>query len=338
MATFQTEKALVLSMFSDMASADVSQLNAVLSQYTADNYQFLGCHPFNELDSIESVVAEVWQPLRHSFHALQRRQDVFMAGESEIDGRRWVMSMGHFMGLFDKDWLGLSANGKVTMIRYAEFHCVQDGKIHQSSFFIDIIDIMHQMGLRPLPLQTGASITVPGPLTQDGLLFEPCPAEDATKTLEVLNLMVNDLTVLNKTGNDTCPPELLAKRWHEDMVWYGPAGIGTTFTIKRYQKQHQYPFRLGLKDKVFNGHVARFAEGKYACFFGWPNLSNTPKGGFLGLPGGEVRADMRVVDVYRRDGEKLAENWVIMDVLHWLKMQGLDVLKRTAEISNPTWL
>jgi len=37
---------------------------------------------------------------------------------------------------------------------------------------------------------------------------------------------------------------------------------------------------------------------------------------------------MRVVDIYRRDGEKLAENWIFIDILHFLSLQGLDVLGR----------
>jgi hypothetical protein len=39
-----------------------------------------------------------------------------------------------------------------------------------------------------------------------------------------------------------------------------------------------------------------------------------------------------VVDVYRRDGDKLAENWVIIDLPHWLNMQGLDVLARMRQL------
>ena len=50
------------------------------------------------------------------------------------------------------------------------------------------------------------------------------------------------------------------------------------------------------------------AEGKYGGFFGWPNLSIKPKGGYLGMPPYNDYADMRVVDIYRRDGDKLAEN------------------------------
>ena len=116
------------------------------------------------------------------------------------------------------------------------------------------------------------------------------------------------------------------------MIWYGPAGIGASYTIRRYQEQHQYPFRKGLKDKVFNGHICRFAEGNYAGFFGWPNLTNTPVGGFMGLPASGVPADMRVVDIYRRQGDKLAENWVLIDLPWWLKQQGVDVFDRIKKI------
>ena len=223
----------------------------------------------------------------------------------------------------------------MTLLRYAEFHCVLGNKIVKTGFFCDLIGVMHQIGINPLPPQTGASFVYPGPRTHDGLLMSRQPEAEGVKTLSVLSRMIDDLNELNRTGNDRCPPEVLARSWHDDMIWYGPAGIGASYTIGRYQQQHQYPFREGLCDKVFNGHVCRFAEGNYACFFGWPNLSNTPTGGFLGLPGGTIRADMRVVDVYRRQGEKLAENWVLIDIPYWLKQQGLDVLERTRSIFNP---
>jgi hypothetical protein len=54
----------------------------------------------------------------------------------------------------------------------------------------------------------------------------------------------------------------------------------------------------------------------------------------MGLPGG-TRTHMRVVDVYRREGDRLMENWVIIDIPYWLKQQGLDVLERNRAILNP---
>lgn len=335
MPGFKEEKRLVLSLFKAMEQATSKSFLDLIVPYLDDEYVFYGCYPFNQISDKNTLAERVWQPIYHAFSGLQRRQDVFIAGESEIDGDTWVMSMGHFMGLFDNDWLGIRANKKTVMLRYAEFHCVRGDKITRSGFFCDIIGFMQQVGLNPLPLQTGAAFLCPGPATHDGLLLDEQSEIESSKTLALVNTMIKDLSELNQSGNDSCSPEFLARTWHQDMVWYGPAGIGTSYTIERYQQHHQYPFRQGLKGKAFNGHLCRFAEGNYACFFGWPNLTNTAIGGFLGLTGSNQPADMRVVDVYRREGDKLKENWVIIDLPYWLKQQGLDILERTAAIANP---
>ncbi len=239
-----------------------------------------------------------------------------------------------FLGLFDHSWLGIPPTGKMTFLRYAEFHRVnKEGKIAETALFCDIISVMHQAEKYPLPPMTGAAFIYPGPRTHDGLQLEVCAPVEGVKTMDLLNEMIADLTNLNLTGDDRCPPEVLARTWKEDMIWYGPFGIGASYTIRRYQQQHQYPFRENLIDKVFNGHVARFSEGNYAGFFGWPNLNNKNKGGFLGLPASDVNAPMRVVDIYRREGDKLAENWVYIDLLHYLYKQGLDVLGRMRELN-----
>lgn len=54
------------------------------------------------------------------------------------------------------------------------------------------------------------------------------------------------------------------------------------------------------------------------------------------LPGGTQDTQMQVVDVYRRDGDKLSENWVLIDLPWWLKQQGLDVLQRNRELRGLT--
>jgi hypothetical protein len=43
---------------------------------------------------------------------------------------------------------------------------------------------------------------------------------------------------------------------------------------------------------------------------------------------------MRVVDIYRREGDKLAENWIFIDILHFLYLQKLDVLGRMRSIQR----
>ena len=334
MKSYQNQKSLILSFYDKLEGANAKSVEKVISQFTNSDFQWYGVYPFNEQKGGDAVAEVFWIPFLSAWSNVQRRQDVFLAGTSEIDNTDWVISMGHFMGLLDSNWLGFPASRKLAFLRYADFNCIKDGKIIRGSFFCDLIGLMHQLGINPLPPQTGASFIYPGPRTHDGLLIKPQKQIESEKTLELLNRMIGDLTDLNKSKNDSPSPDLLRKTWHDDMAWFGPAGIGATYTIPRYQEQHQLPFRRGLKDKTFNGHICRIAEGNYAGFFGWPNLTNTAKGGFLGLPASSIAADMRVVDIYRRQGEKLSENWVLIDLPWWLKQQGVDVLERTNNIFN----
>jgi hypothetical protein len=334
MSNYQAVKALVRSYFDALEGATPESVGDVLRGYTTEPYRWRGVYPFREQQGAQAVAEGFWAPLLRSLTHLQRRQDIFIAGTNEVSGEPWVMSMGHFMGLFDADWLGIPPTRKLATLRYAEFNCVEAGKISQTGLFIDIIGLMVQAGVYPLPPSTGVYFNYPGPRTHDGLLFADAPAAEGAATLALVNRMVEDLDQLNKSGASGCPPEVLERTWAKDMLWYGPAGIGATYTIPRYQEQHQLPFRQNLADKRFLGHVCRFAEGNFACFFGWPNLINRPTGGFLGLPGSAVNAEMQVVDVYRRQGDKLAENWVFIDLPYWLKQQGLDILERTQQLSN----
>jgi len=328
---YQAAKSLVSRYYGHLDAASDKDLTRVVGRHTVPEYRFRGVHPFNELAGSDAVGVTVWQPMRRALKSIQRRQDVFMAGTSETDGASWVCSMGHLMGLLDEPWLGIPATGKLVFLRYAEFHRVLGERIAETGFFCDIIGVMKQAGLTPLPLQTGAEIIIPGPRTHDGLLFERQDERETAKTLALVNEMKNDLTGSSEFASSS--PEL-ARTWHDGMLWFGPSGIGSTYTIERYKEQHQGPFSRNLRDITFNGHVCRFAEGKYAGWFGWPNLTMTSTGGFLGLPSNSKRLDMRVVDVYRREGDKLAENWIFIDILYWMLQQGVDVLERTARIIN----
>ncbi|MEM7327510.1 MAG: nuclear transport factor 2 family protein [Pseudomonadota bacterium] len=293
-----------------------------------------GMYPFYEKTGMDAVWSDFWQPLSHAFRRLHRREDIFFAGENDVDDQTstWTCSMGHFVGLFDEDWLGIPKTSRIAHLRYAEFMRVDGGQIVESALFIDLLGLMHAAGTYPLPPMTGTYFVYPGPQTQDGVLRAVQDPQEGAQTLSLINRMIADLNSINHLTEEKCSPDLLARTWHDDMVWYGPCGIGASYTIDRYQHQHQFPFRQNLADKTYNGHVARFAEGHYGGFFGWANLSNRNLGGFLGLPEAAKASEMRVVDVYRRAGDKLMENWVLIDLPHYLKQQGLDVLQRLKEL------
>ena len=325
----QANKALVLSFYDDLDQAEGDALAGVLSDYVADGYGFRGMHPFYEQRGAAAVAEVFWRPFRSAIKPIQRRQDIFLAGTSDVDGSDWVCSMGHLMGLFDEEWLGIQPTRKMTFLRYADFNRVEDGKIKETGLFCDIIGVMQQAGVDPLPMQTGAALLTPGPQTHDGLLFDEQDPEVGQQTLRLVNQMLDDLT---GSGLHS-PQDELARTWHPDMIWFGPAGIGATYTMERYEEQHQGPFQSGLDQIEFHGHECRFAEGNYAAWFGWSNLTMVPSGGFMGLPASDRKVEMRVVDIYRRSSDKLAENWIFIDLPHFLSMQGLDVLERNRALN-----
>ncbi|QEW22637.1 putative ester cyclase [Marinibacterium anthonyi] len=331
--TYQSEKALVRAHYDALAGATPANVAAILAERTAANWHWRGMHPFHEQHGAADVAATFWAPFLTAMSRVQRRQDIFIAGHNEIDGFQsvWTISMGHLMGLFDAPFLGIPPTRRIAMLRYVEFNKVENGKITETALFCDLIHLMHQAGLRPLPPQTGAHLVQPGPMTHDGLLFDDADPAQGRDTLALINRMIGDINAREKPMT---PQEELAQSWHDDMIWWGPDGIGATYTIDRYIEQHQRPFRTQIRDRTFNGHLCRLAEGNFGGFFGWANLTLTNSGGYMGLPAGPAPADMRVVDMYRRDGDKLAENWIFIDILHFLNMQGLDVLGRMQTVSG----
>ena len=331
MQDIQAAKDLVLACQEALEAAPADAAADTLARFTAADYLWRGMHPFDRITGAEAVGSRFWDGLRGSLTHIQRRMDVFFAGANSLDGGAsvWVVSMGHLMGLFDAPWLGIRPTGRLTMLRYCDFHRVEGGKIKETAAFFDIPHLMMQAGQNPFPPQTAAHLVQPGPRPHDGLLTGPQDPGAGDKTLAVINAMINDLGTW-KSGLPL--EEELAQTWHDDMLWWGPAGIGASYTIARYARQHSAPFRAGFTERSKTRHIARLAEGHYGGFFGWPNFTAIPTGGFMGLPASTTAGEFRVIDIYRRRGDKLAENWVFIDLLHYLKTQGLDVLARNGTV------
>lgn len=322
---FQAEKALVLEHYAALAKATPDTVADILAERTAPDWHWRGMHPFHERYGAGQVAEVFWSPLMRALASVQRRPDIFFAGKSDLEaGGVWVVQMGHLLGLWDTPFLGVGPTRKIAMLRYAEFNRVEGGKIVETATFCDLMHLFRQAGIAPLSTQTAQHLIQPGPLTHDGLLTADTDPAQGAETLDLIERMIGHI---NTSATFNCPEEELSLTWHDDMLWWGPEGIGATYTIPRYIEQHQRPFRAELSGRSFNGHIARLAEGNYGGFFGWPNLTLTNSGAYMGRTGdGETRADMRVVDLYRRDGDKLAENWIFIDIPHFLMMQGVDIL------------
>ena len=331
MQDFQAEKRRVRAFYDALEGADALTVGKVFAEHCADDLTWHGYHPFGLIQGRDNVAAQFWSHFLDAMRRVQRRQDIFFAGQNSLvdQDQVWVVSMGHLMALFDQPWLGIRPNGKLVMLRYCEFNRVENDRIVETAFYFDIPHLMAQVGLNPFPHATAANLVQPGPRTHDGLLFDDAPADQGPKTLAAINAMIGDLG----TWQLGLPlEEELARTWADDMLWWGPTGIGATYTIERYAKQHSGPFRAAFYDRSGTGHIARLAEGHYGGFFGWPNFTAKHRGGFMGMPACDKDMAFNVIDIYRREGDKLAENWIFIDLLGWMAQQGNDVLGRMATL------
>lgn len=330
---FQAEKALVRAFHQALDASTPGTIEQAISGYVSPEWHWRGMHPFHEQYGPAAVARVFWSPLRNALKQLQRRPDIFIAGTNAVDGEEgtWVVEMGHLMGLFDRPWLGIRHTLRIVMLRYCEFNRVENGKIVETAMFCDIPHLMMQAGQNPFPPQTGAMLVQPGPRTHDGLCYEVQDPARGEAALGAINAM---LAGMKERTREEDPAVRLAMDWHDDMIWWGPAGIGASYTIERYLRQHSFPFRDALTDYRFNGHIAKIAERDFGGFFGWANLTVRNAGGYLGMNAGPGPADMRVIDMYRVENGKLAENWIFIDILHFLAMQGLDVLGRMDAVQS----
>ena len=321
----QSAKALASAYFRALdEAAPGGATSAVCAAHLSPKHSYRGVHPFNTIEGTDALADQVWSPLKTAMPVLQRRPDIFFAGRSHLkpDGAVWVVEMGNFLGDFTAPWLGVGPTNKTTFIPYVTWLRIEDGEIAETVEWLDILAVITQAGQNPyIGDQTAAHLMSPGPLTHDGLLHAPQAADETTKTFALTEAMLTELA-----QTMTSPADHMARYWRADMNWFGPTGIGACLGFAGYRRGHTGPFEAKQDFVDYHPEEAAAAEGRYAAFLWRPCLGMRNTGGYMGAPANDVVAEMRVVDLYRRDGDKLAENWIFIDMLHFLKMQGVDLL------------
>ena len=306
------------------ATGPTEHVASAVEDFFADDAQINVVHPFNLLEGGRAYFERFIKPLMASFSGLYRRDYVAMSGQK--DGEDWVSSTGYYVGNFVADWLGIRATNQMTYLRVGEFHRMVGGKVQESYIFLDIPELMIAAGQWPdLPSPAevkGHTGFLPGPATQDGLQGEERDVEATAMSLQMVEDMLLGLAT---------PDEAWRPYWHENMVWYGPAAFGSYLGVENF-RAFQVPFEQtfeywvgGTKPGSETRHFTRFAQNNYVCSGGWPSLNAKQAKPYLGQPSTGKVLYMRVSDWWRRDGDKLIENWVFVDIPHVLLQMGYDV-------------
>ena len=247
-----------------------------------------------------------------------------MAGD--FGGKDWVSATGYYVGHFAHPWIGIQPTGALAYLRFGEFHRFENGKIVETYVFLDLPELMIAAGQWPIRNSPGRDRGytgyLPGPATQDGLLWGERDADRSTSSYQLVTDMLAGLA----TEDESWRPF-----WHENMMWYGPAAFGSFVGIENFAG-FQVPFESafegwsgGSSGNGMTEHFVRTADGDYICTGGWPSLTGVQVKPFLDQPASNKRVFMRVCDWWRREGDHLIENWVFVDIPHVLLQLGCDL-------------
>lgn len=326
-------KERILEIMQQMLNTPLAEMaDAIRASYHVDASVNIS-HPLNELSSAHAVGEQFWQPLRHALPDVERRTDILAGGHYR--GAHLVGCLGHYVGTFQNDWLGIPATDGVVAVRYAEGHVLREGKIAESYIFVDFLDLMLQVGYWPIAPSLGREMQWLSPMTHDGVILTPQNNAVSQRTLARIFRMWHGLDIhegaeLTNELMDRIEAED-ARHFHPNFLWYGAAGIGTTRGVKGFDDYHGHPFVKAFPDRGGGDkpHFIQIADGNYAVTGGWGSLQGTHTGNdFLGMPPTGRHIEMRVMDFYRCDEVTICENWVPIDIPHILMQMGVDVFGR----------
>lgn len=328
-------KQLLVGMLDALAS-DTGDIAATLATYCHEDCRFEVFHPFNTFDGIEAAAEGFWQSLRVAFPDYEQRIAVAIGGDYE--GREQVSTLGHLQGTFDAPWLGIPPTHGLVTLRFGVNALVVDGRIAKAYVLLDIVDVMHQAGVYPFRRMPGSAQAWPSPSLGSGA---PClsSAEAQGKiTMAIVREMQMGLPHPNDIPTLATSASRHSVRWHGNMNWYGPAGIGSMRGQRGFRNFHGALFLQAFPDRTGRprdpagpedgpGHYTQLGDGNFAVTGGWPSLVATHLGAeWLGLPPTGRRVEMRVADWYGLDADGLiVDNWVMMDVPHIVHQMGLDI-------------
>jgi predicted ester cyclase len=316
----------------DPRAATLSFLRAVLRDPSgaaaglAPDCDWQASAPLAPMTGAPAVEAGFWGPLRAAFTGLHRRDEIFIGGPNRRQtGGWWCASVTHYVGNFTAPLWGIAPSGHLAFLRAGEFYRIEEGRITQARFILDLPDLLRQCGRHPFPFSYGLETLFPGPATHDGVL----PATgDGSRSLDIVEGMLGALHVFDPESFASANQTGTTGFWHQDMMWYGPAGIGSNFRWEGFVKDHREPFLRAFPDRKGGNHYCRIGDGNYAAVSGWPSMTMTFQGDYLGARADGRPLTLRVMDFYRCTDTQIAENWVFLDYVDLFAQMGIDLLQQ----------
>lgn len=320
---------VVMSALRGVANCDLGSLSDRVNECVTPDCVFHVSAPVEKLQGGNEICDGFFRPLKAALAGMYRRDLIFIGGPNRREvGGDWCASVTHYVGNFTAPYLGIPASSHMVFLRAGEFYRVEGGRIAEARIILDIPDLLRQAGRFPFPLSYGNEITFPAPATQDGLLPGGGNGE---ATLDIVEGMLADLHAFDPKTMSSPGQTGAGGRWGEDMMWYGPAGIGSNYRWEGFVQDHRESFLRAFPDRKGGNHYCRIGDGDYAAVSGWPSMTMTWQGDYLGETADGRPLTLRVMDFYRCSEGRIRENWVMLDYTDLLHQMGVDLIARATE-------
>ncbi|WP_299691640.1 ester cyclase [uncultured Tateyamaria sp.] len=279
----------------------------------------------------ESVVAQMFAPLRAAIPDLKRQMHIFVAGQSDAlnegdaDGAHWVAGTGYYTGLAVAEVFGIPVTDADLRIRWGDFlRFDAAGRVTHAQTIWDLVDWCDQIGHPVLPRPRGAMHVYPAPTGFDGILRAPQDTQETAETLQLGRAFI--FGGLNSFDESDLSSMGMAQFFHPNVKWYGPGGIGACLSLAEFETFHQKPWLTAFPDRKVMHLESLFAEGRILAASGPMGVIGHHSGPYLGHAATGAPIEVSGLDFWLRDGGQFTENWVFVDMIHLFKQMGVDLL------------
>lgn len=263
-------------------------------------------------------------PFNLAFHSVYFNQLLFLGENTTASTTTYAQA--HWFGPL----VGLPPTGELVRIRICDFYRMKGERISVNWMMLDLPDLLRQAGRRVLPR---ASVLPDDgwfqpPKAMDGI---PAPYSPLTppETAEASRAVARALLESEwyARGRAAGAPSL----WAQDMLFYGPPGIGFAASLDEYRTHVLGALERGFTHRSFELDVLS-CEGSYCGAHGY--LLGTHSGCFLGeaATGRTMRLRVglhwHIVDGIATEGYAMFDTPALFDQL------GIDLLAR-AEAPPP---
>lgn len=325
-------RAFAYGFLNNLMTAPNEDLPRLLADNLTDDSTWDVSWPIERLVGPAEVLERLIQPLRTALSHIRRRDEIFIGGANRrARGGDWVSSVTHYVGNFERPIVGIEPSNRLAFLRSGEFYRIENGRFAEAKLIVDFLDLMRQAGRLPLPTMLGTEMLFPAPATHDGVL--PANRGNGERSLDIVEGMLGDLHAFDPKTFTSAAQTGSEGYWHDDMLWYGPAGIGSNYRWEGFVKDHRESFLRAFPDRKGGNHYCRVGDGDYAAVSGWPSMTMTHKGDYLGVAATDKALTLRVMDFYRCADGKIMENWVLLDYADLFHQMDVDLIKtsRTAQ-------